>query len=267
MSQSVRARRAVPTSRASRALPTSRASRAVPTSRASRAVPTSRASSARRASNNRRRAAEISYRTSGVLSKGYDSFTRDLKGGEMRKRIFVMFIAVAAILSALGLRVALLQTVWAGDYREASVTQRTRVLTLRAERGSILDRNGRELALPVPTRTVFADPRSVIDPVGTARAVAGILQMLPQAEADLAVRLQDKTSSFVYIARQADRDVANAILALGLKGVSSYRESGRALTSSGLRALVGRTDIDGIGISGLELMYQDIPNNIACVRR
>ena len=237
MSQSVRARRAVPTSRASRAIPTSRALGA---------------------SNNRRRAAEISYRTSGVLSKGYDSFTRDLKGGEMRKRIFVMFIAVAAILSALGLRVALLQTVWAGDYREASVTQRTRVLTLRAERGSIWDRNGRELALPVPTRTVFADPRSVIDPVGTARAVAGILQMLPQAEADLAVKLQDKTSSFVYIARQADRDVANAILALGLKGVSSYRESGRALTSSGLRAIIGRTDIDGIGISGLELMYQDI---------
>ena len=90
----------------------------------------SRASRTRSSSNNRRRAAEISYRTSGVLSKGYDSFTKDLKGGEMLKRIFVMFVVMAAVLSALGLRVALLQTVWAGDYREASVTQRTRVLTL-----------------------------------------------------------------------------------------------------------------------------------------
>ncbi|MEY3988761.1 MAG: peptidoglycan synthetase FtsI, partial [Actinomycetota bacterium] len=62
----------------------------------------------------------------------------------------------------------------------------------------------------------------------------------------------------VYIARQADKEVADAILALGLKGVSSYRESGRALSSASLQAVVGRTDIDGVGISGLELKYHDL---------
>ena len=207
---------------------------------------------------NRVRSSELSYRATSATTKTKDFFTKDLRGGNMHKRIVSMFVVVAILLSLLGVRVALLQTVWAGDYREASVSQRTRVQVIRAERGSILDRNGRELALPVPTRTVFADPRSVVDPVGVANVVAGVLQLDSQAEVELATKLQNKTSSFVYIARQADKEVADAILALGLKGVSSYRESGRALSSASLQAVIGRTDIDGVGISGLELKYHDL---------
>ena len=214
----------------------------------------------RRIDANHQRESDISYQAASITFRIKDYFTIGLRGKEreMRPRIVKMFVLVAILLSLLGVRVALLQTLWADGYREASVSQRTRVQTLRAERGSILDRNGRELALPVPTRTVFADPRSVTDPVGVAHAVAGILQIDAQAEVELATKLQNKSSSFVYIARQADQDIAKAILALGLNGVSSYRESGRALTSTGLQALVGRTDIDGVGISGLELKYHEM---------
>ncbi|NQW33710.1 MAG: penicillin-binding protein 2 [Acidimicrobiaceae bacterium] len=207
---------------------------------------------------NRVRNSDISYQASSAANRSRDYFTKDLRGGDMRKRIVLMFTVVALLLTAIGIRVALLQTVWSGDYREASFSQRTRVQVLRSERGSILDRSGRELALPVPTRTVFADPRSVIDPVGVAHVIAGIIKLTPQAEAELTVKLQNKSSSFVYVARQANLDVANTIVALDLKGVSSYRESGRALTSDGLRGLIGRTDSDGLGISGLEIKYQDI---------
>ena len=218
----------------------------------------SRGRSTNRIDANRVRSSEISYRATSATTKTKDFFTKDLRGGNMHRRIVSMFTVVAILLSLLGVRVALLQTLWASDYREASVSQRTRVQVMRAERGSILDRNGRELALPIPTRTVFADPRSVVDPVGVANVVAGVLQLDPQAESELAAKLQNKQSSFVYIARQADKEVADAILALGLKGVSSYRESGRALSSASLQAVVGRTDIDGVGISGLELKYHDL---------
>ncbi|MFZ9164551.1 MAG: peptidoglycan D,D-transpeptidase FtsI family protein [Ilumatobacteraceae bacterium] len=218
----------------------------------------SRGRSTNRIDANRVRSSEISYRAATATTKTKDFFTKDLRGGNMHRRIVSMFTVVAILLSLLGVRVALLQTLWASDYREASVSQRTRVQVMRAERGSILDRNGRELALPIPTRTVFADPRSVVDPVGVASVVAGVLQLDPQAESELAAKLQNKQSSFVYIARQADKEVADAILALGLKGVSSYRESGRALSSASLQAVVGRTDIDGVGISGLELKYHDL---------
>jgi cell division protein FtsI (penicillin-binding protein 3) len=129
------------------------------------------------------------------------------------------------------------------------------VNVVKAERGSILDRNGLELAIPIPLRTVFADPREVIDPIGTARAIAALLAMSPEDEIALAEKLQDKTSSFTYVARQTSQEVADSLIALGLPGVSSYKESGRELTSDGLRALVGRTDPDGLGTSGLEKQF------------
>ncbi len=183
------------------------------------------------------------------------TLTEDLKPGKISHRLAYVRIGVSLMLCAMLLRTGYLQTIGSGQYRDASVSQRTRVNTVHAERGSILDRNGLELAIPVPYRTVYADPREVVDPVGTARAVAALLSMTPEAEVSLAEKLQDKTSSFTYIARQASQEVADSLIALQLPGVSAYNESGRELTSDGLRALVGRTDPDGLGTSGLEKQF------------
>ena len=183
------------------------------------------------------------------------TLTEDLKPGKISHRLAYVRIVVSLLLCAMLLRTAYLQTVGSGQYRDASISQRTRVNVVKAERGSILDRNGLELAIPIPMRTVFADPREVIDPIGTARAIAALLAMSPEAEIALAEKLQDKTSSFTYVARQTSQEVADSLIALGLPGVSSYRESGRELTSDGLRALVGRTDPDGLGTSGLEMQF------------
>ncbi len=183
------------------------------------------------------------------------TLTEDLKPGKISHRLAYVRIFVSLMLCAMLLRTGYLQTFGSGQYRDASVSQRTRVNVVKAERGSILDRNGLELAIPVPLRTVFADPREVIDPVGTARAIAAVLGLDPEAEIALAERLQNKTSSFTYVARQATQEVADSLIALQLPGVSSYKESGRELTSDGLRALVGRTDPDGLGTSGLEMQF------------
>jgi cell division protein FtsI (penicillin-binding protein 3) len=183
------------------------------------------------------------------------TLTEDLKPGKISHRLAYVRIVVSLLLCAMLLRTGYLQTIGSGQYRDASVSQRTRVNTVYAERGSILDRNGLELAIPIPLRTVYADPREVVDAPGTARAVAALLGMTPEAEIALAEKLQDKTKSFTYIARQASQEVADSLIALDLPGVSSYKESGRELTSDGLRALVGRTDPDGLGTSGLEKQF------------
>ncbi|MHB1090019.1 MAG: hypothetical protein ACYC0U_02930, partial [Ilumatobacteraceae bacterium] len=137
-----------------------------------------------------------------------DSMTTNLKGGDIRFRLVAMWCFITAMLLVVLLRVTLLQTVWAGGYQQASINQRTRVNIVRAERGSILDRQGFELALPVPTRTIFADPRVMTDPVGTANALAGLLQLTPEKEIALAASLQNNKSSFAYVARQSPQDVA-----------------------------------------------------------
>lgn len=185
-------------------------------------------------------------------------FYTNLQGGKIRFRLVAMYVLVSLLLMTMLVRVSYLQTIGAGGYRDASVSQRTRIATAYAERGSILDRNGLELALPVPTRTVFADPRIIVDPVATAHAIAGVLGMSPEDELVLASKLQNTGSSFLYIARQATTEISDALTALNLAGISSYSEQSRTLTSDGLRALVGRTDIDGLGISGLEEQFNEL---------
>ena len=181
--------------------------------------------------------------------------TADLRGGALRSRTFVAHAAVGAVLVGLLLRVAWLQTTGAQAYRDAGTEQRTRSTTIRAERGSILDRTGLELAMPVPASTIFVDPREVTDPVGTARALAGILGLAPEREAELLARMQKEGSSFAYVARQVPEAMAAAVVALGLPGVASYPEQRRELTIGSLRPLIGRTDPDGAGTAGLELQY------------
>ena len=61
-------------------------------------------------------------------------------------------------------RVGTLQTVDAARYTALGESQRVRSVVLPAERGTIFDRNGAELALTVPKQTIWADPRLIDRP-------------------------------------------------------------------------------------------------------
>lgn len=211
-----------------------------------------------RATSAPRRTAGVGDLISAVSSYGVTKMTDNVNAGDMRKRISVMFVVILGVLCLVYLRVVVLQTWKADGYREISEVQRTRSNVIRAERGAIYDRDGAELAIPIPTRTIFADPREVTDPVTTARALGMVLQLTPEAEMELANRLQNKGSSFTYVVRQVDSVIAQAVLDLKLPGVATYREEGRAVTTEGLRPLIGRTDLDGIGIGGMEMQYDAV---------
>ena len=54
-------------------------------------------------------------------------------------------------------------------------SQRIAAIDVQAQRGSILDRNGVDLALSVPRNSLVADATRVDDPVQTARALVQII--------------------------------------------------------------------------------------------
>jgi cell division protein FtsI (penicillin-binding protein 3) len=129
---------------------------------------------------------------------------------------------------------------------ESQRMQREEVL---AQRGSILDRYGIDLAVSVPRRSLVANARHVDDPVLTARALVQIIG------GDL-VELENKLSSgkqFVYLSRQVEDRFVEAVLSLKLSGVYAQKEQSRVRPDGdAVLAIIGRTDIDGNGISGLE---------------
>jgi cell division protein FtsI (penicillin-binding protein 3) len=175
-----------------------------------------------------------------------------------RSRMRGAFLILILLLSVVCGRVFLLQTFQRDKYLAISIDQRTRVKTIRAERGVIFDRNGNELALSVPSVTVYADPRVITDFAGTARALAPSLGLTAEQEAKLAADLAVPGSQFRYLARELTKEKADAILALGLKGVASYIEPARTVEGGVASAIIGKTDPDGLGVSGLEMQFNDV---------
>ena len=188
-----------------------------------------------------------------------DVVRRHYRAGDTKHRLRVAF-AVAAVLFVLVIgRVALLQTVQADSLRAAGLDQRTTETVLKATRGTIFARDGGELAISVPATTVTANPKAVIDAVGTARVLAQMLDLTPERQQSLADSFIAKDKSFVYVARLVDDDIAQSVLDLGLPGVASIRESKRILPSGDVgRSVVGRTDPDGLGTAGLEMQFNDL---------
>ena len=176
----------------------------------------------------------------------------------VKKRLRFSIAFFAVFLAVIAGRVVLLQTVWRGGYFEASVDQRTRVNIIRATRGVIFDRNGNELALSVPSTTVYADPRDISDPIGTARSLAAVLGYMPDQEAKLAEKLAQPGSKFHYVARELSKDEAAVILNLGLPGIYSYTEPSRQVEGGVAQAVIGKTDPDGVGTSGLEKQFNNL---------
>ncbi len=171
-----------------------------------------------------------------------------------------MLLAVAVTV-AFGLalwHVGLLQTANADTYVAEGDTQRLRTVALPGDRGTIFDRNGYELAMSVPSITIWADPRLIEDKVATVVALAGPLNW-DTAAATVVLNRINAGGEFAYVARQVDKSTAAKVDALGLAGIYSYTEPKRVRPSGSLAAgILGATDPDGVGTAGLEKQYDDL---------
>src|SRR5205085_4964994 len=81
------------------------------------------------------------------------------------RRIAICTAIVAVVFSVLTARVAQLQLMSGDHYQRIATEQALHTIPISAERGSIFDRNGRDLALSVKRTTVYADPTLVADPI------------------------------------------------------------------------------------------------------
>jgi cell division protein FtsI (penicillin-binding protein 3) len=143
----------------------------------------------------------------------------------------------------------------AAELRDRALDQRVRTVLLPADRGQILDRDGVRLALSTPAVDVYADPRYVLDPWATASKLSpmlgvGVTELVGDLSAD---------TTFVYLARQVEPDLAARARALELPGIGFLDSTKRSYPGGEIAPqVIGFVGIDGEGLSGLELGYQDV---------
>src|SRR5438552_7289200 len=131
--------------------------------------------------------------------------------GATRRRLIALLAALAVVFLAVGARLVDLQAIGRDRYAQLGLDQRVRKVQLAAERGSVFDRNGHDLAASVPQQTVRANPRVVTDPAAYAAQLAPIVG---GDEAALRARLSQHDKGFVYLARTRDGATALKVKAL-----------------------------------------------------
>lgn len=175
-------------------------------------------------------------------------------GSEHRRLLAVLIVAVLAF-SVVAYRVATIQVLRPDALVAFGEDQRTRATVVDAPRGSILDRNGAQLALSVPSATVEANPQLIEDPWGTAQALSPVLGTDAMSLAETLA----EDSSFAYLGRQLDREIGEQIEALDLDGITVTQEPTRDNPAGTLaHALLGTVGVDQDGLSGLEAQYEDV---------
>nr|WP_238524998.1 stage V sporulation protein D [Caldicellulosiruptor owensensis] len=150
-------------------------------------------------------------------------------------------------------RLFYLQLIKGEELKKRAFSQWTRERLVAPKRGSIVDRNGKILAMSITAETVVASLNQIKDKEWTAKVLSGILQMDYQK---ILNKLNTKGVSDIYIARNIDKDKADKIRKYALPGIYLTGGTKRVYPNGNfLSQVLGFTGIDDQGLSGLELYY------------
>jgi len=172
------------------------------------------------------------------------------------------------------LRLVWLQVVQHGYYRTRAEHQHTVVVPIEPIRGELRDRRGGSLAISLKVDSLFCTPpafypdyragkgdsvRNWGDPDrDAARKVAAQLARVLELPAPMVLEKLLRKKPFVWLERQLAPAKTAAIRALKLDGVDFLPESKRQYPRGSLAcAIVGFTNIDGVGQLGIERTFNE----------
>ncbi len=174
-------------------------------------------------------------------------------------RGWLVMTLLVLLFAALAGRVLMLQVLdtdrGAEFLRKQGAMRMVRTAELPAYRGLITDRRGESLAISTPVISLWANPPRL----AASDRLAELASALGEDEAVLRERLgRYAGKQFMYLRRHLQPDHARSVLALNIPGVRAQREYRRFYPAGEVAAhLVGITNVDGRGVSGLELAYDD----------
>ena len=138
-----------------------------------------------------------------------------------KKRIAIGFVLLSLLLVALTFRVGWHQIVNANELTDKAVEQQTRDVPIAAKRGTIYDRNGKELASSITCYSVWARPAQLTSKKDESQ-IQEIASSIAEITGDKAEDVKEKITkkqALVKIAKYLDKETADKIRALELDGL------------------------------------------------
>lgn len=187
---------------------------------------------------------------------------------------FMLIIAFFILwIGGIGVRLVHLQINQHQWLAEQAQGQRRNQVKSKQLRGSIYDRTERALAMSVQAKSLFADPSEIEDVEMTAKRVAAVLKVKPNAIFNDLNEAKEKGKKFVYLARRLDEDTAQkineALKDTNLKkydeprfpGLHWKEEQKRTYPYKTLAAqVVGFSNAEDVGQAGIEQSQEELLN-------
>lgn len=186
-----------------------------------------------------------------------DTYSVDQAQFSVHARVVLGILAFVMVL-VLG-KLLWLQVVKAQEYSTLAAARRTNVIMLHAKRGTIYDRNGNILAISKDCKTIYANPKEIEN----AQVIADILAEVLGGDAESYVSKLTQDTTFIYLSRQVDEDKADELKSRldqeKIKGIYYLEDTKRYYPYGNIASQVlGIVGVDGDGLTGLELYYNDI---------
>jgi cell division protein FtsI (penicillin-binding protein 3) len=173
----------------------------------------------------------------------------------IERRIGLLFAVFAGALLLGAGKAAWLGVVKAGTLKHAAVSQQQVDVTVPAQRGSITDVRGTELAVSKPAMTIAATPYLIKNAPAVAAKLAGPLRV---PEDELLRSLARRDTGFVYLAREVPARRASKVQAMNIPGLEFIPRYRRVYPRKWMASQVlGEVGVDGGGLSGLEYSQDD----------
>lgn len=171
---------------------------------------------------------------------------------ELRVRMLVAVGGLFLFAALIAAKLVYVQIIAASDFKEKARRQYESRLTVKANRGIIYDRSMNRLASNLTFVSFAADPTVIDSADKIAKAFAAAFG---KSEDSYREKLKQK-SQFVWLERRAAMDKAKDISDRKFAGIIELKELNRHYENLAAQ-VIGFTDMDNAGISGLEKLLDD----------
>ncbi|CEN26579.1 stage V sporulation protein D [Paraclostridium sordellii] len=170
-----------------------------------------------------------------------------------KKRLVAVLIMACCIFFMLIFRTGYLQIV-KGDWLTAkALDQQTRDIPIEPKRGTIYDKNMKELAVSVTKYTIWAKPVEVKDKEKAAKVISNLIE---EEHEEVLKLLKKKNMALVKVKRWIDDETAEKIREAKLPGIWVAEDNQRYYPYGNFASYVlGHTSDDATGIAGVEMQY------------
>ncbi|MBX9180888.1 stage V sporulation protein D [Paeniclostridium sordellii] len=170
-----------------------------------------------------------------------------------KKRLVAVLIMACCVFFMLIFRTGYLQIV-KGDWLTAkALDQQTRDIPIEPKRGTIYDKNMKELAVSVTKYTIWAKPVEVKDKEKAAKVISNLID---EEHEEVLKLLKKKNMALVKVKRWIDDETAEKIREAKLPGIWVAEDNQRYYPYGNFASYVlGHTSDDATGIAGVEMQY------------